>query len=404
MAGTQPAKDKDVVKISVDIQPRQGVGWNLIPEYKATYTIRETVASLEGWLDHKGIFIRDGVVAGDNIGGVDVRRGHRIVKTKGEPGCDGDRYLDVGTPWTREEFVKKAQELEHPFAGAAVVSEHLHEAMVHCLVDGAEDLEIFRLKSFDYWEHRATQLEEEEIMLHEGAHTEIKPCLKDKKVFLLQEMAEASGFANPNLLGYMLVNGCPVFGEFPRWGSFKEKITKATQPLQKVLLSAKWVKHAIMGRVQPGQDPELDQEVLRQTDAEVSAGKAAGPFTIEEMDAQLGTFWVPAPRVGLRQGDSVRPIDDFSIYGHNATSQTAESPVSGGVDEIAAVVKTMASAVATGWVAEHPGAGGGDWHRVHPGYAGSTQGAVVGRTLDLEKAYKNLAPAPAFSPLMVIAI
>ena len=30
--------------------------------------------------------------------------------------------------------------------------------------------------------------------------------------------------------------------------------------------------------------------------------------------------------VGLRQGAKIRPIDDFSLYGHHSSSQTAESP------------------------------------------------------------------------------
>ena len=54
--------------------------------------------------------------------------------------------------------------------------------------------------------------------------------------------------------------------------------------------------------------------------------------------------------MGLRQGGSVRPIDDFSIYSHNATSETLESPLAGGVDEIAAVSKVYLEAIARGRV------------------------------------------------------
>ena len=38
----QPAEGKHAAKAGVDTQPRQGVGWTLISEFKATYTIQQT--------------------------------------------------------------------------------------------------------------------------------------------------------------------------------------------------------------------------------------------------------------------------------------------------------------------------------------------------------------------------
>ena len=105
---------------------------------------------------------------------------------------------------------------------------------------------------------------------------------------------------------------------------------------------------------------------------------------------------MPAPRIGLRQGDSIRPIDDFSVYGHNGTSGSVESPASGGVDEIAALIKAFATAVDERCVSR-PGCGPEVAKvPVCRQYQPKSAGAVVGRTLDLSKAYKNLAPAPAF--------
>ena len=140
-------------------------------------------------------------------------------------------------------------------------------------------------------------------------------------------------------------HGCPAFGPFPSWHAFAAKQTAPTKTVREVLASAKWVKHAIAGKVRPSEDPEVDLLVLEKTEEEVHAGKAKGPYSWSEMNAVLGDYWVPAPRVGLRQGDSIRPIDDFSVYGHNGTSGSVESPASGGVDEIAALVKAFASAV-----------------------------------------------------------
>ena len=81
-------------------------------------------------------------------------------------------------------------------------------------------------------------------------------------------------------------------------------------------------------------DEEAARTVWEKTEAEVQLGKALGPFDAWEIDEHLGALWVPAPRVGLPQRDSVRSIDDFSAFGQNSTSSTVESHAAGGVDEV----------------------------------------------------------------------
>ena len=127
-----------------------------------------------------------------------------------------------------------------------------------------------------------------------------------------------------------------------------------------------------------------------------TARQGPGPLDAWEIDEQVGELWVPAPRVGLRQRDSVRPTENFSVFGQNSTSSTVESPAAESVDEIAALIKTHAAAanlVRKCYVFE-----------VCKDYVGVDAGQVVGRTLDLEKAYKNLAPSPAFRSFMVVAV
>ena len=119
----------------------------------------------------------------------------------------------------------------------------------------------------------------------------------------------------------------------------------------------------------------------------------------------MGTC-LPAPRMGLQQGDSVRLIDDFSFFGHNATSSTIESPATGGVDEISAVVKTFMHAVCTMKIARSEGQQGVEETRVCEEYRAVAEGAAVGRTLDLEKAYTTWQhpPCPASRPFLVVVV
>eukprot|EP00972_Heterocapsa_arctica_P090890 13409610-Heterocapsa_arctica.AAC.1 len=76
--------------------------------------------------------------------------------------------------------------------------------------------------------------------------------------------------------------------------------------------------------------------------AEVEVGKALGPFTEQQVTEVVGATWAPCRRVGLVQSGGVRPIDDFSEYGHNATSATSEAIDLGGVDQIASIAKLWA--------------------------------------------------------------
>ena len=139
--------------------------------------------------------------------------------------------------------------------------------------------------------------------------------------------------------------------------------------------------------------------------AEVGAGKALGPFAGEQVTGTKGATWPPCRRVGFVQSGGVRPIEDFSEYGHNATSATSEAIDLGGVDQIASMAKLWAESVqedgrvrlrlSTGTVLEG---------RVHEGFRDASQRLPVSRALDLKQAYRQIAPSPALAPLCVIGV
>ena len=228
-----------------------------------------------------------------------------------------------------------AKGLAHPFSEKEGLPWHLENAVFNLVTCSPARIEDFRVRAWSTWVRRARELEEAEAVIFQGAHAEVRPCLAGKRTLLLEEMAAAAGFPSPSLLGHLLRHGCPAFGPFPSWHAFAAKQTAPAKTIRQVLASAKWVKHAVAGKIRPSEDPEVDLLVLEKTEEEVQAGKAKGPYSRLEMNEALGELWVPVPRVGLRQGDSIRPIDDFSVHGHNGTSGSEDSPTSGGVDEIA---------------------------------------------------------------------
>ena len=83
----------------------------------------------------------------------------------------------------------------------------------------------------------------------------------------------------------------------------------------------------------------MDRELYDLTLAEVAAGKAAGPFTADELDQRLGPCWLAARRFGVRQGQKLRVVDDFSEFQVNQTVTSREVVASGGVDSILALAR-----------------------------------------------------------------
>ena len=69
--------------------------------------------------------------------------------------------------------------------------------------------------------------------------------------------------------------------------------------------------------VGPSGDPEMDLAIHETTVAENEKGWLRGPFTHDELNLRHNNRWVLARRFGIRQGDKIRPIDDFSKLGQN---------------------------------------------------------------------------------------
>ena len=210
-----------------------------------------------------------------------------------------------------------ASGLEHPFSTKAELPVPLATAVFSLVTNDTRCIEEFREGAWSKGTQRAREFEAREVERFQSAHAEVKPCLAGKRTLLLEEMAAAAGFPSAKMLGHLLCQGCPAFGPFPSWQAFASKLTAPQKSIREVLMSSKWVKHAVEGKVWTSGDHEADLLVWEKTEEEVQAGKAKGPYSRAELDAILGDYWVPAPRVVLRQGDSIRPIDHFSLYGHN---------------------------------------------------------------------------------------
>eukprot|EP00972_Heterocapsa_arctica_P053504 7879756-Heterocapsa_arctica.AAC.1 len=258
------------------------------------------------------------------------------------------------------------------------------------------------------WQRRSVELAEVERGLHAAAHAEVRPFLEGKNVLLFGEMLSEAGFPNARGVIDLILQGVPMFGEFPRTGLFREKLVEPTKSVDDLYKASKWTRRALVGSVRSSGDHEVDRELWRRTQLELQNGWLAGPFSEDQLTQLLGPLWVPARRFPAPK--DARPIDDYSEFGHNATSTNYETADLDGIDSVVSLAKAWAHATSgDGSVTVELASGAtlsGYLHEEwsHSAEGRSSVGKLLGRTLDLEAAFKQLARHPAGAALSVICV
>ena len=233
--------------------------------------------------------------------------------------------------------------------------------------------------------------------------------LKGKRIQLLREMLESIGYSDLAVCD-MLRDGARLTGVAAPVGEFPEELKPPTVPKEDLRITAKWASKALMAKVGPSGDPELDEAVDQETKEEVRRGWLVGPLSASDLDGLHGEAeWIVSRRFGIRQGpDKIRVIDDYSESNVNSTFGSGNKVDVRGVDGMAAMVSLVITAARPGGVVEMPdGAGGFLRGRLGRGFvqgAGGGLGPLVGRTLDLKHAYRQVPIHPDDYKYSVLAV
>ena len=418
-ATARSRRDKQAAadKAGVGRQARGNKVEQIVPEYKAVAQIPitpEEKATLENLKRHK-----KGEVADD----IQLKAGklHKGQKVENILENGGKSAAVIGTHWEPAEFLERASWAEHPYHQQAAVPDRTLRAIFNTLTKGIEATKVARRETLRRMRKRAQELDAEERRQFQVAHPTVKPCWygsqefpedavhdekewEGKRTILLSEVAQESGFRSAAVLKRYQQAGIPVFGEVPRCVDFQAEEHMAELTMQELMMSSKWAIATAKATARSSANPEIDLKVWEKTQVEVKAGKARGPFrTVEEVQAHVGKLFVPARRVGIQQGGDVRPIDDFSEFGHNGTSTTHDYIDLGGVDRVVGIAKTWLDAVGEdGWTKVKLSTGEELQGQVHEDFRTLKSRAPVGRAVDISKAFKQLAPHPSMQHLTVI--
>ena len=251
----------------------------------------------------------------------------------------------------------------HPVNQPARLPKELEEALEITFesVKGGLELRKHRLKSASMMMEAALESRQEECELHRNMPEHLRRVMRNKKLVLFKHLLERGHYHDAKIADEMKT-GFPLNGWLPESGVFppRLKLPEIHPDAFNEMIPA--FSSRTLAAVKSSGDAELDQQLWDATCEEVQLGFVKGPFPAGSLPAGA----LVSPRFGLKQKNKLRPIDDLSISGVNMSTSLPERLKVDAVDECAAMVKEMLKR------------------------AGGKQ-ALVGKTYDLRKAYRQLA-------------
>ena len=331
-----------------------------------------------------------------------IPKDSQVLAISSEGGLQGTREVTIGIPWTPLEFFAEAKKVVHPFAGLAV-PRTVALAVFECVTRGPSAIRDMREKFFRHWEKVAVELEPEERALAETLHEDVRPFAIMKRPLLTRALLRAANFPAADLVFDFLTKGAPMFGRFPPSGVFPRRLHEASVSVEQLTKAAKWARPALLGSKVP-LDAEVQKVLWDKTLDEVNRKECRGPFTAEQLDERHPGGWISAKRFGVPQKGSWRPVDDYSIFGQNASSHTEETVDTDGPDEIIGTAKVWSRALQSKTFTLRLDDGTILQGTRHEELDAEEARALLARIIDLERAYKQMARPPHEAHLAIFAL
>lgn len=157
---------------------------------------------------------------------------------------------------------------------------------------------------------------------------------------------------------------------------------------------AAWYRAAAIGKCRPFDNGELDRVTWEKTLQEKDKGWISGPFWLQEMERMMaGHPWIVTRRFPLQQKDKVRLMDDCLSSGLNSAFSAANKLRLMAVDTLVALFLCIARCMKSGGCMRLV-LSDGKVLSISPSAHWDGDFNLVGRTLDLESAYKQATSHP----------
>ena len=317
----------------------------------------------------------------------DIKRTNLQVKDKNQ------NVKVYGVFRTPVEFVDAALTAKHPIDYAFPLPDVLIRAVAKVLEEGPALTNARRVLNLKKVQRLVASFREEEATLHSQLSEGLEAVLKDKNLLAWKRLMEQTSFKDVSLFQEM-IDGFDLVGQAATSEEFPYLHKPALQSVRELQKKAKWLRASVIGKCKASDRPDLDEITWSKTIEERDRGWLQGPFTLDQVEAMArGSEWIATRRFPLEQKDKVRMIDDCLASGLNSAFSSSNKLQLMDVDVLVSLVMCALKAVGkTEGDRLHLSTGEIVTLRVSPLWGGNLK--LVGRTLDLEAAYKQAAPKP----------
>ena len=317
----------------------------------------------------------------------DSKRTKLQVKNRNQ---NGKYYGVFRTP---VEFVDAALTAQHPIDYAFPLPDVLIKAVVKVLEEGPALTNARRVLNLKKVQRLVASLQPEETTLHSRLPEGLAKVLKDKNLLAWKKLMEQTNFDDASLFQDM-IDGFDLVGQAATSGEFPYLHKPALQSVRELRKKSKWMRASVIGKCKASDRPDLDEVTWTKTIEERDRGWLQGPFTLSQVEAMVGDpNWIVTRRFPLEQKDKVRMIDDCLDSGLNSAFSSSNKLQLMDVDVLVALVMCALKAMGKEEGDRlHLSTGEVLALKISPLWGGNLK--LVGRTLDLEAAYKQAAPKP----------
>ena len=310
----------------------------------------------------------------------------------------------IGIWWSKMEFLAQAKTLIHPLDRETVVPQHVAGAIFNQATLGPRALIEKRTSCLSWYRSRLASLTQDEENLHKGLHANVEKVVAEKNILLFKEMLSDIGYDDMDVV-HLLTCGVKLVGDLPATGIWaKTDLNLAKCNIKTVWANARHAQKTVLSQSRH-QDDELQAEVWKETLEEAKEKLILGPMSPDQVASEVGPLWVPARRFGIRQGDRVRPIDNFSEFLVNNAFGAEEKISLHGLDHVVAWSRAMLGSYKESGELSLIDNAGTRWEGwFHETWNKDSWCDLSGRVADLKSAYKQVAVHPAHAALSVIAV
>ena len=331
-----------------------------------------------------------------------IPKGSKLLHPLNDMGPGGQ--VSIGHHQVAADFLSAAKKVKHPFTAFVSPDDRCARAIFALLTEGAETITnppsrggLVERTNFDHKEDSRLK----------SSHPDVQKVIGPdgfarKSVLLLHDIMKKVGFRGADAVTAIHEEGVLLFGPCPEFHCFPRRGRRAQKDIKELRRSAPWVQAKVSGATRGSSDASVDEALFDKSVLQVSFGLTRGPFTLSEAREKFRRDFVPCRRFPVVQKEKVRPVNDFSEFGHNTTSSNIEAVDMGGVDAVADLAKTWGSSVKLGGLAEVELENGSILKgSLHPSW---TEATLEGRLLDLEMEFKQLPRDPSQADLAIMAL